>query len=123
MQGAEETAGRRPERARLRDFVPAAALLVLSAGATAAAAMAPGAAGEPVAAVFAPWTGPEHALRAVAAADGAAVRAGAFDNVVIAVSDDPGFRDRLRAAGAWLLLDPKALAACLGPAGPKVAYN
>ncbi len=108
--------GRGGVRTRARDLVPALALTLVSVVAVATAALSP-AAGAPVAAVFAPGTSAEDALRAVAAADGAAVRSGGFDNVVVAVSADPEFHHRLRRAGAWLLLDPKALAACAPFAG------
>ena len=62
----------------------------------------------PVAAIFPPWWDARSAF--VAAGDaGAVVRFGALPFVVIVAATD---RARLRAAGAWLLLDPRALGGC-----------
>jgi hypothetical protein len=64
----------------------------------------------------------EGALGAVAAAEGRIVRLGRWPFIAVAETDGPDsedgpFRDRLRAAGAWLLLDPLGLGACLEPRG------
>ena len=69
--------------------------------------MAPPAAG-PVAAVFPPWWDSAQVLQAAAAA-GPVVRFGALPFIVVVV---PEHRHLLRPAGAWLVLDPRALGGC-----------
>ncbi|GAB6843074.1 hypothetical protein HNR00_004708 [Methylorubrum rhodinum] len=69
-------------------------------------------AGEPVAAVFPPWWSPAESLSAAVAAGGAVLRAGRPPGLVVARSSVPGFETRLRAAGAWLLFDPRGLGLC-----------
>jgi hypothetical protein len=49
----------------------------------------------------------------VVVAGGRPIRGGGFANIVIASAEDPRFADRLRAAGAWLVVDAVALGACL----------
>lgn len=68
-------------------------------------------AGEPVAALFPPWWSPAERLSAAAAAGGAVLRSGP-SGLVVAQSSAPGFEARLRAAGAWLLFDPRGLGLC-----------
>jgi hypothetical protein len=85
----------------------AAALAVLPLGVATACLLAPPATG-PVAAVFPPWW---DDARSIATA-GRVIRFGAFGFVVVSAADRPG----LRAAGAWLLLDPRAIGAC-APSG------
>jgi len=74
-----------------------------------------------VAAVFAPWTSGARAIDLVAQAGGLVVRRGLIDAVVVAQGDDPGFINRLYAAGAWAVIDPDAWGGCLAgqrkPAG------
>jgi hypothetical protein len=89
-------------------------LLLVSFLGTAALAMRPsGAADAPVAAVFPPWWSAERSFIAAASAGGAIVREGAWSNILVVKPADAGLAHRLYAAGAWLLLDPKALDACL----------
>jgi hypothetical protein len=45
------------------------------------------------------------------------VRFGGFDFVTVAVPDDRDYPERAFARGAWLVVDPKAMAACLSPFG------
>jgi hypothetical protein len=66
--------------------------------------------------VFAPWTSQAEAFARVGAAGGALVRAGAFPFIAVAIADEPEAFDRaVRAAGAWALVDPRALGGCLAP--------
>lgn len=65
----------------------------------------------PVAAVFPPWWTGRRAFAAAGTA-GAVVRFGATSFIVIVAATD---RARLRATGAWMLLDPRALGACSAP--------
>ena len=78
-----------------------------------AAADLPGKAQGTVAVVFAPGTSSAAAVSAVAAADGLLVRGGGWSNVLVVRSDQAGFAQRLRDAGAWLVLDPQSAAGCL----------
>jgi hypothetical protein len=75
----------------------------------------------PVAVVVNPFRG-ESALGVVAAAEGRVVRFGRWSFVAVADHGAPGeddgvFRERLKASGAWLLLDPLGVGACLTPGG------
>ncbi len=63
----------------------------------------------PVAALFPPWWGMSDTVLAASGA-GQVVRAGALPFIAVVAQAD---RPALRRAGAWLLLDPLALAGCL----------
>jgi hypothetical protein len=99
-----------PDRAA---WLPAAVLLFVSFLGTAALSVLPsGAAGAPIAAVFPPWWSAERSFAAAASSGGAIVREGAWPNILVLKPGDGDLAHRLYAAGAWLLLDPKALDAC-----------
>ncbi len=80
--------------------------------------------GRPVAAVFPPWWDARDVLAATVLAQAVTVRDGAWPSLVVAVDalppDDaprpagaaPALGERLRAAGAWLILDPQSLRGC-----------
>ena len=68
-----------------------------------------------VAVVFAPWTAPEAALTRTVAAGARFVRFGGPTFIAIAIPDDRDYASRAFAAGAWLVVDPQVLAACLTP--------
>lgn len=82
--------------------------------------------GGPVAAVFPPWWSARRALAATVLAQAVMVRAGAWPALVVAADASPrpdapapadaagapGLGERLRAAGAWLILDPQSLRGC-----------
>jgi hypothetical protein len=68
--------------------------------------------GQPVAAVFPPWWDTSRTVAAIAAAGGDILRPGAWPAIMIGFSTDPAFTARLRAEGAWLLLNPQALGTC-----------
>jgi hypothetical protein len=103
-----------PPRDRLRAVIIAVAVLAVSVGTTVAVGLAPGAdETAPVAVLYPPWWSADRAFVAAGSAGGAVVREGAISSLLVARSPEPGFRDRLRATGALLLLDPKALAGCL----------
>lgn len=68
-----------------------------------------------LAGVFPPGHGTMAAYAAVAAAGGTPIRATGGGLVWVARSAEPGFAGRLRAAGAWLVLDPVVAAGCLAP--------
>jgi hypothetical protein len=97
-----------------KTWLPAVLLLLVSFLGTAWLGLRPSSAvGEPVAALFPPWWGAERVFAAAASAGGAIVREGAWSNILVLSSADGDFADRLHTAGAWLLLNPKALDACL----------
>lgn len=96
-------------------FAKAAPPLGLAAGglmAIAAMTLAPPDNG-PVAALFAPFLSRTEVMHRIAAADGALIRHGLFDSIVVVAADDPGLAGRLRDAGAWLVANPLAVGACL----------
>jgi hypothetical protein len=83
-----------------------------SAIATLALQVRPGA--EIVAVAFPPWWTQQEVFLAAASADAALVRSTAIPSVIVVRPDDRDGLTRLRAAGAWLAIDPQAIAACLG---------
>jgi hypothetical protein len=68
---------------------------------------------EVVAVVFPPWWSAQQALQAAASANAAFVRTTAIPAVLVVRPDDRAGLTRLREAGAWLAIDPRAVAACL----------
>jgi hypothetical protein len=86
-------------------------ILAASVGLAAASGLAPSS-DHPVAAIFPPWWTAKQSFAAAAQAGAPIVRTGAFANILVLASDQPGLAKRLYAAGAWLLLDAQALAAC-----------
>jgi len=70
-----------------------------------------------LAAMFPPGHDTMAVYAAVAAAGGTPIRATGGGLVWVARSAEPGFAGRLRAAGAWLVLDPVVAAGCLAPSG------
>jgi hypothetical protein len=68
---------------------------------------------EIVAVVFPPWWNAQQAFQAAASADAAFVRTTAIPTILVVRPDDRAGLTRLREAGAWLAIDPRAIAACL----------
>ncbi|WP_404382081.1 hypothetical protein [Caenispirillum salinarum] len=92
-------------------LMPAAALLVVSVLGVFVAGLWPRETG-PVAVLAADFPA---AVAVVEAAGGRLVGGTGVDGLVVAAPRDPadtGLRDRLSAAGAWILLDPQGLAGC-----------
>jgi len=102
---------------RLRSIVEAALLTAFSLGALAATVrvtlVPPPSPGRPVAIVFAPWTDAASALKRVADAGGRLVSYGGMPFVTVAIADDANYAERAFAAGAWFVLDPAIIEACL----------
>ncbi len=94
-------------------FVPAVVLMLSSLVVLIVAATAPPTDGRPVAAVFGPGLTLAETIARVGPTGATIVRTGGLDNIVIVQSDDPALVQHLRAAGAWLIVDPRAVAACL----------
>ena len=101
-----------------RFSIDLALLACLSIGglyATARVALSPRDPAQGVAVVYAPWTPSDAAFVRTVAAGGRFVRFGGAAFVAVAMPDQADFSDRVLAAGAWLIVDPRILAACLSP--------
>ena len=72
---------------------------------------------EAVAAVFPPWWSAERTIIAAAAAEASVIRTGALSTIVVVQPARENGLAKLRTAGAWLTIDPQAIAACF-PASP-----
>jgi hypothetical protein len=68
---------------------------------------------EVVGIVFPPWWSAQEVMQAVASADAAFVRTTAIPAILVVRPDDHAGLARLREAGAWFAIDPRAVAACL----------
>lgn len=90
------------------------ATILLLASVTAVAALSlqlrPGA--EVVAVAFPPWWTAQHIFEAAASADAAIVRTTSLPAVIVVRPNEYEGLSRLRQAGAWLAIDPQAIAAC-----------
>jgi hypothetical protein len=93
-------------------WLNAAALLVASFVAIAALSLQVRPGSEVVAVAFPPWWSAQEALQATASANAAIVRMTALPALLVVRPDDHDGLTRLRAAGAWLAMDPQAIAAC-----------
>jgi hypothetical protein len=93
-------------------WLNAVALLAASWFAIAALSLQirPGA--EVVAVVFPPWWNAQEVFLASASADAAIVRMTAVPFLLVVRPDLRDGLTRLRKAGAWLAMDPQAIAAC-----------
>jgi hypothetical protein len=98
-------------------WMKASILLIVSffVVATLATQVRPGA--EAVAVVFPPWWSTERTITAAAAAEASVIRTGALSSIIIVQPARENGLTKLRTAGAWLTLDPQAIAACF-PASP-----
>ncbi|MCC8941773.1 hypothetical protein H8A99_36450 [Bradyrhizobium sp. Arg68] len=94
-------------------WLGAAALLIASWIVVAALSLQVRAGTEVVAVAFPPWWGAQRALLAVASANAAIVRMTGMPTLLVVRPDRADGLQRLHAAGAWLTLDPRAIAACL----------
>lgn len=68
---------------------------------------------EVVAALYPPWWSEQQVLLAAASADAAIVRLTSATGIVVVRPDQRQGLAKLRGSGAWFLLDPQAVAACL----------
>jgi hypothetical protein len=66
-----------------------------------------------VAVAFPPWWSTQQVLQAAASANAAIVRMTAIPSILVVRPEDQAGLARLREAGAWLAMDPRAAAACL----------
>jgi hypothetical protein len=67
---------------------------------------------EVVAVAFPPWWSAQRIFAAAASADAAIVRTTAIPSILVVEPDHDNGLMRLREAGAWLAIDPQAIAAC-----------
>lgn len=67
---------------------------------------------EGVAVIFAPWTDAERTLTRAVEGGGRFVRFGGLPFIAVVMPDNANYSDRMFEAGAWLVVDPKTLAAC-----------
>jgi hypothetical protein len=99
----------------LRKIIDVGLLTLLSLGALFAGARAelvPRDPAQGVAVVFAPWTEATRTLSQAVGAGGRFVRFGGLPFIAVVVPDDATYPGRIFEAGAWLVVDPQALAAC-----------
>jgi len=94
-------------------WLNAAALMIASWIAIGALSLQirPGA--EVVAAAFPPWWSTQQVFLAAASANAAIVRGTALSGLLVVRPDDNDGLTQLRKAGAWLIIDPQAVAACI----------
>ncbi len=90
----------------LKGLIASATVSLFAGLAFAAAAAAPGSAGEPVMAIFPPSSTAADVMIALHEAEGELVTLGRFDNVVVSNGGYDGYSERLYEAGAILVIDP-----------------
>lgn len=99
-----------PRKPIVSPWTPSAGLAIAGLAGALALSAAPDDAAS-AAGVFPPWWGQARSLAAAQTA-GAVLGVGAAPFVVIAASSTPNLPARLRAAGAWLVLDPGVAGGC-----------
>ncbi len=99
--------------ARWPAWLNATGLLIASFVGVAALSLQVRPGAEIVAVAFPPWWSAERIFTAAASADAAVVRITAIPSLLVVQPDGHDGLARLRAAGAWLAIDPQAIAACL----------
>jgi hypothetical protein len=110
-----------PSSGSLRKIVDAGLLVCLSLGTLYAGArigLAPRDPAKGVAVIFAPWTAADQALSRAVENGGRFVRYGGLPFIAIVVPDNTQYSQRTLDAGAWLIVDPQKLAACLSIVSP-----
>ena len=106
--------------ARRRDWLAATALLLASFVAVAALSLQVRPGVEVVAVAFPPWWTAHRVFEAAASADAAIVRTTAIAAILVVRPNEHEGLTRLREAGAWLTLDPQAIAACFNNSDGKI---
>jgi hypothetical protein len=91
----------------------ATGLLIASFVALAALSLQVRPGAEVVAVAFPPWWSAQRIFAAAASANAAIVRTTAFSSVLVVQPDRNNGLNHLREQGAWLTIDPQAIAACL----------
>jgi hypothetical protein len=93
-------------------WINAAVLLLVSFFSVAALSLQARPGAEIIAVAFPPWWSAQESFTAAAWANAEIVRTTTVPAVLIVKPDVDGGLNRLRAAGAWLIFDPRAAAAC-----------
>jgi hypothetical protein len=93
-------------------WLSATALLLASVIAVAALSLQVRPGAEVVAVAFPPWWSSRQIFEAAASADAAIIRTTAVTALLVVRPNDHQGLVRLRRAGAWLTIDPQAIAGC-----------
>jgi hypothetical protein len=101
-------------------WLNATALLLASVGAVAALSLQVRPGSEVVAVAFPPWWTSQQIFEAAASADAAIVRTTAVAAILVVRPDAHEGLTRLRQAGAWLTIDPQAVAGCFNIADKEI---
>jgi hypothetical protein len=101
-------------------WLNATALLLASVGAVAALSLKVRPGSEVVAVAFPPWWTSQQIFEAAASADAAIVRTTAVAAILVVRPDAHEGLTRLRQAGAWLAIDPQAVAGCFNIADKEI---
>ena len=99
-------------RQRWPSWLNASALLVVSFLTITALSLRARPGAEIVAVAFPPWWSSQEVFLAAASADAAIVRMTAIPSLLVVRPDQRDGLARLRNAGVWLALDPRAIDAC-----------
>jgi hypothetical protein len=94
-------------------WVNATGLLIASFVALAAMSLQARPGAEIVAVAFPPWWSAQRIFAAAASANAAIVRTTAIPSILVVQPDKRAGLARLHEFGAWLAIDPQAIAACL----------
>jgi hypothetical protein len=98
---------------RIRDFLPAAALVVVCVFWLAAATLRPQPGQTQIGVVFPPNIGAQDVLARIAEAGGRLVREGAWPFIAVVAMDDARVLARLDDLGVLFTVNPLALGGCL----------
>ncbi|HET6838668.1 MAG TPA: hypothetical protein VFH41_02920 [Bradyrhizobium sp.] len=101
-------------------WLNATALLLASVVAVAALSLQVRPGVEVVAVAFPPWWTSQQVFEATASADAAIVRTTAVTAILVVRPDEHEGLTRLRQAGAWLTIDPQAVAGCFNTADKEI---
>jgi len=99
---------------RLLDFATIAALICASVISILRIGLAPTNPTAGVAVVYAPWTAANVTMIQAVEAGARFVRFGGFQFIAVVIPERPDYVEQVMKSSAWLVVDPQALAACLG---------
>tara|TARA_B100000683_G_scaffold211934_1_gene206751 strand:- start:578 stop:904 length:327 start_codon:yes stop_codon:yes gene_type:complete len=105
----------------MKDLWPAVSLAVVAIIGLGFMTLSPAADARQVAAVFPPWLSMSDRMQRLAAVEAVALDEGAWGNIVLVSAASADDRADLLAAGAWFLLDPRALRGCFTSASALAA--
>jgi hypothetical protein len=104
--------GKTISTSRWPDWLNAAGLLAASFIAVAVLSLQARPGADVVAVAFPPWWSAQQVITAAASSGAAIVRLTAIPSLLVVRPDGSDGLTRLRRAGAWLAMDPQAVAAC-----------